>query len=250
MPRNQEIQRAFEVADDAMQGVVGYWLYGNACRQAADDIAIQAFLPAKFPMTHRWYRNYDQSDLTSAMNELYGPYHSRVALISIIGVFEAAIKGFMGRLKATGKLGKSVPRHSYKAKLTWVFEVALQSEHGSQEVISRIPDQCLGIDHARRIRNLWMHNNGLFNKQYEKDGIPVAGRGPIIDPSYELSQQGRKRVPVVLKPSRFLDMSKSHIDVLHHTHNVIQRIHYGHSKPYDYREAGKRIEWYRLLIGK
>jgi len=249
MPRDQEIQRTFEVADDAMQGVVGYWLYGNACRQAVDDIGVQSFLPARFPMTHRWYRNYDPSDLTRAMNDLYEPYHSRVALISIIGVFEAAIKGFMERLEEAGKRKKPIPK-GYRAKLKWAFEVALRSTHGSQEVLDRIPGQCLGIDHARRIRNLWVHNNGLFNDQYEKDGIPVAGRDPIIDPSYELSQQGRERVPVVLKPAGFLNMSKSHIGVLHHIHNVIQRIHYGHSKPYDYREVGKGIEWHRLLIGK
>ncbi|MFC2099546.1 hypothetical protein ACFLSF_01785 [Candidatus Bipolaricaulota bacterium] len=249
MPRDQGILRTFEVADDAMQGVVGYWLYGNACRQAANDIGIQSFLPEEFPLTHRWPRNYDRSDLTRAMNDLYEPYHSRVALISIIGVFEVAIKGFMQRLRAAGKCEKPAP-DSYRQKLEWAFKVALQSTHGSQKVINRIPDLCLGIDNARRIRNLWMHSNGLFDVRYEEDGIRVAGREPVIEEAFRRFRDSGGQVPVVMDPTSFLDMSKSHIEVLHHIHNVIQRIHYGHSKPYDYREAGKRIEWHRLLIGK
>lgn len=96
-----------------------------------------------------------------------------------------------------------------------------------------------------------MHNNGLFNARYGKDGIAVPGRSPIIHSSFsQFLQNMSKRIPVVPKPEGFLRMSQSHIELLHHLHHTIQRIHYGQKRSYSYKSAKKRIEWRRMLIGE
>ena len=52
MPRDQEIKRAFEVADDGMHGAIGYFLYGIACKKSASEIKILSHLPQNIPVTH------------------------------------------------------------------------------------------------------------------------------------------------------------------------------------------------------
>jgi hypothetical protein len=96
-----------------------------------------------------------------------------------------------------------------------------------------------------------MHNNGLFDSHYAKDGVQIQGQQPIIDPVY-IEQVQRKRcraVPVILSSPGFVEFAKSHIELLHHLHDTIQRIHFGQKRPYGYRQLKKGIEWQRLLVG-
>ena len=37
MPRDKVIKRSFEIADDGMQGVIGYFFYGLACKKLAPE---------------------------------------------------------------------------------------------------------------------------------------------------------------------------------------------------------------------
>lgn len=246
MPRDKVIRKSFEIADDGMQGVIAYCLYGLACKQSASEDKILVNLPEKaIQITHDWVRFYTPTNLIQAMNDYFEPYHARVSLISIISIFEGALANFIDRLVVTKKMVK--PRKSnYKARLEWAFDMSLQSKYAN---VSRIPYLCLDIDHARRIRNLWMHNNGLFDKGYE-DCISVSGHTPIIDPSYLEYKNGRKKkVPVILKTDGFLKMGLSHIELLHQLHHSIQKTHFGQIRSYSYVAARKRIEWHRLLIG-
>src|ERR1051326_951592 len=165
MPRDPYIRKAFEVADDSMQGAIGYFIYGGACKQSAPIQAVLAALPPHMQITHDWGRNYIPSDLCQTMEECFEPYHARVSLIAIIGAFEGALLSFARRIAAVSK-NFNLPRGKYKKHLEWAFSVAQQSSYGDQQMQARIPDLCLDVDNARRIRNLWMHNNGLFDSVY------------------------------------------------------------------------------------
>lgn len=246
MPRDKVIKKAFEVADDGMQGVLGYFFYVLACKNSSPEEKVQALLPQEsIQITHDWVRYYSPKQLIEAMSSYFEPYHARVSLISIISIFEGALSNIVERLVSAGKMLE--PRKTnYKARLEWAFSMALQSTYASA---SRIPDLCLYVDHARRIRNIWMHNNGLFDSGYE-DSISIPGRTPIIDPAYQRYKKRRKKqVPVILDPDAFPRMTVSHIELLHQLHDVIQRKYFDQVISYSYTSVSKRIEWHRLLIG-
>lgn len=243
MPRDKKIKKIFEIVDDGIQGVVGYFFYVLACKNAVNANSLLSKLPDKaIPITHEWSRYYNPHDLIDTMNSLFDPYHARVCLISTISIFEGALKNFIERLLNTKKIKQS-PKNSYKKRLEWIFSEVLKSNYGTAAMIARIPELCLHIDHARRIRNLWMHNNGLFDEHYKKDGIFLSGHSPIIDVSY------KNKKPVIIKPEGFLAMCLSHIELLHQIHYQIQKKYFGQKKSYSYKELKKGIEWHRLLIG-
>ena len=172
MPRDHKIKRAFEIADDGMQGVLGYYHYVLACEHVANKNIVIDYLPhipalnpkdRKYvlPMTHDWVRHYHPVDLVQSMRGVFSAYHSRVSVISIISIFEACLAAFVQRLVDRGKI--SDPGYqTYKGRLRWAFSIVLNSTYGDEPMQNRRPDLCLDIDHARRIRNLWMHNNGNF----------------------------------------------------------------------------------------
>jgi hypothetical protein len=250
MPRDRQLRRAFEVADDAMQGAIGYFLYGTACKRGASNQAILAELPPDIQITHAWGRNYFPGDLCRIMDDCFEPYHARVSLIAIISAFEGALLNFTQRLAAVIKTF-TPPRDNYKKRLEWAFSLALQSTYGDPQMQARVPDLCLDVDHARRIRNLWMHNNGLFNPRYAKDGIPILGRQPIIAAVYieQVRKRRRKHVPITLSHDEFERFSRSHIELLHDHHDTIQKHHFGQKQSYHYGRMKKGIEWRRLLTG-
>lgn len=244
-----KIKTAFEIADDGMQGVIGYFYYVVACQKLAKQNEIIKELPnSAIQITYEWRRYYDPQELCQVMQDVFLPYHARIALISLISIFEGALKNFIARLVETHKNFKQ-PRNNYKARLEWAFGIVQQSTYGTNTMKNRIPNLCLDIDHARRIRNLWMHNNGLFDEDYGK-GIPINGRKPIIDPEYnEFLKNKNNPIPFILNPDAFERFSLSHIELLHHLHDTIQRKYFGQKKSYGYKAAAKRIEWQRLLVG-
>lgn len=251
MPRDRFIKHAFELADDGIQGVFGYYMYGIACRQTSNQISLIKALPSgRFPITHEWDRFYSPLELHQAMTRYFDIYHARVSLISIVGIFEGCLQNLVARLTITHGIGKSV-QDSYKGRLQWAFGIAAQSTYGNQTMHARIPDLCLDVDHARRIRNLWMHNNGLFNNRYESDAIQITGRVPKYDPAFKKYQSNsRRKIPFVLSAQDFLLMYMSHVELLHHLHDTIQRKYFMQKRTYGYASLKKRIEWHRLLIGK
>ena len=198
------------MADDAMQGAIGYFIYGAACKQFASKDTVSASLPSHIQITHGWARNYSPDDLCKAMERCFEPYHARVSLIAIIGAFEGALLRFASRIAEVDKTFKA-PKRKYKKHLEWAFSVVQQSSYGDKQMRERIPDLCLDVDHARRIRNLWMHNNGLFDPLYKEDGICVHGRPPIIAELYveQVQKRRRKRVPIILSQDGFYPLSWS-----------------------------------------
>jgi hypothetical protein len=177
------------------------------------------------------------------MDSLFEPYHTRICLISTISLFEAAIKNFIKRLLDTKKINTQ-PKDNYKRRLEWVFSEVEHSNYGTPAMIARISELCLQLDHARRIRNLWMHNNGLFEKRYKTDCLKVKRHSPIIDSAYKNKQ------PLILKSKDFINMYRSHLELLHQIHNQIQIKYFDQKKSYSYKAMGKTIEWKRLLVGK
>lgn len=94
-----------------------------------------------------------------------------------------------------------------------------------------------------------MHNKGLIDENYGTDGIPVNGRKPLIDPVYKQFLQNRQKpYPMVLGPEHFDNFSMSHIELLHHLHDAIQRKYFNQKTGYSYARQGKPIEWRRILV--
>lgn len=185
MSYDSKIREYFEIADDGMQGVIGYYLYIEASQRISNkDEIIDQLPPESIDITFHWIRYYDPKILCDVMEPIFPYYHSRIGVINLISIFEGALGNFMHRLLETGKI--TAIKRGYKERLKWAFGVVENSTMGNQETLNRIPDICLHVDHARRIRNLWMHNNGLIDEYYgdNRNGIEVQGKPPIIDESY------------------------------------------------------------------
>ena len=255
MPRDTEILRTFEIADDGMQGVIGYFYYLTACQEIADKEVVKGKLPFvdkdkpalhRLPITVEWDRYYDPNELIGAMDDVFLSYHARTALISVIAIFEAALKGFAKRLKETQKGFITLPKkNNYEARLDWAFKLAKDSQSMARTK-RLLPDCCLDVDHARRIRNLWVHNKGFFDEGYDH-GIAVNGKSHKIAPEYQQWKKDGKPRSVYLNPDDFEILSVSHITLLHHVHDAIQRKYFGETEGYSYRGEKKTINWHRVL---
>ena len=236
-----------------MQGVIGYYFYVVALKNSCAGKSILAKLPVgTIPITHEWSRYYDRHHLAKVMDICFDPYHARVCLISVISTFEGALKNFIERLSESSKISGNKKRQlqHYKRKLMWAFDMVLAAPYGTSTMQARVPNLCLEADHGRRIRNLWMHNNGLFASFYETDAISVPGQPAILDPTYtNRRKRGKKGVPVIINPQGFLSMVCSHIELLHQIHHCIQTVHFGQKRSYSYKNLKKGIEWHRLLVG-
>jgi len=252
MPRDKKIRKSFEIADDGLQGTIGYFFYVIACKGSAKSNEIAKRLPPEaIPVTQEWVRYYDQKELLQIMDSCFELYHARICLISSISVFESALKGFIERLNILGHISNNKVKklRNYKQKLVWAFDMVSGSTYGTKSMQSRIPDLCLQVDHARRLRNLWVHNNGLINEKYNSDCIPIAGKLSIIVDAYRDYKKSRRNIPIALNPVSFISISCSHIEFLHQLHYNIQKKYFGQKRAYSYRASRKKIEWHRLLIG-
>jgi hypothetical protein len=257
MPRDGEILRTFEIADDGMQGTIGYFHYMAACQDIADKEVVRSKLPNidgpnpslyLLRITFEWARFYDPKELISAMDDVFLPYHARTALISIIAIFDAALKGFADRLRKTQQ-GLKLPRgrDSYEAKLKWAFVLAKNSQTMAR-TRHLLTDCCSDVDHARRIRNLWVHNNGLFDSSYGH-AKPINGNPPVIDPEYRQWEKDGKSRLIRLTTEGFEKLSLSHITLLHHVYDAIQKTYFGDTEGYSYIDQKKTIDWHRILGG-
>jgi len=106
--RNHEIQRIFEIADDSLQGVLGYHYYVMAINACANAIEISEYLPSisgqeAIPHTFTWIRFYRKKDLINTFRPPFFEYYqSRISLTAMISVFEDALEKFMIQLKSAG----------------------------------------------------------------------------------------------------------------------------------------------------
>jgi len=199
--------------------------------------------------THDWIRFYNPLELINSISQVFLSYHAKTTVISMVSIFEGCLSNFEKRLVKLGKM-KPIKRKSYKHRLQWAFEIVLKSEYGNLAMIKRLPDLCLDVDHGRRIRNLWMHNRGNYDKLYETDTIPVPGLGPIMEQDYfRFRKNPKKETPFNLSVELFQRLLLSHIEMLHHLHNMIQKNFFGQRRWYNYRAVRKGIDWKRLLLG-
>ena len=277
---NPQIKHAFEVADDSLQGVLGYYYFTLALKYTSTDDQMR-HLPncmgfvlndettGAFLHTYSWERHFRSSEFVNEMNRLFDGYESRIALISITNIFSAALSNFIATLKEKNKLDPATitvtdkngtnekkinQRSIYKDSLNWAYQVAKKCRIGDQKAIERLPETFGIIDNARRLRNRIVHDNGLFNSDYGTDTIKDSeGRELFevkIHPDFKrLKENPQEKIPILLKPTEIVDFSRAHIEVLHVLHNGIQENSFDCTEPYDYTKEGKGIEWSRILRG-
>lgn len=251
MPRNPEVLAIFEKADDGIQGVFGYYAFAAAMFNTSYDRYIIEKLPEFTPMTVEWIRIYDKQDLITAMREVFPYYHARTCLIAVVSLFENAVSRFWDCLNEAGYPQNGKKRDGYKDRLRdWVFVRVKSSTYGSKEMINRIPQNLRDIDHARRLRNCFLHFNGLLNKRYEDDAIEIDNKFELIPDYREWKDDPSQEKPVILSIQDFMRCYIAHLEILHQLHDVIQREDFGETGPgYNYEKEGKIILWRRILIG-
>jgi hypothetical protein len=226
-------------------------------QQVADVEKIQENLPAdRIPITFSWDRFYRKQDLISAFKlPIFEIYQSRISLIAIVNVFEVALASFIRYLNAKGhqqslqnKKLKGTPR--LKQCIKWAYEESLHCDIGDKEAVRRLPTTFGIVDDARRLRNLIIHNHGLFDEIYERDAICSGGVVIQTHPHYSIFKTNPQRsTPLIITTGDIIDFVKAHVEVLHILHNSIQKKYFGFPEPYSYLEEKKPIEWEKVLWG-
>ena len=261
MDGDPEITNAFEIADDGMQGILGYHLYvAAAVKSASFDGKFSKLPKGAIRITWNFYRRYSPTELIENMEEIFDLVQARTSLIVLVSTFEAAIRSFVALLnnkKRDDSIFKDMdPDCNYKPLLRTVFQFVHSKKEslfgeGTDEQTKkgrqRVPDLCLDIDDARRLRNLFMHNRGIFNDKYKTDALTIPSKTPG---EYSRVLEFKENTPVLLSPESYVAYSCSHIELLHYLHDLLQRQYFGLAGGgYYYRGLGKVIEWRRLLIG-
>ena len=250
--RDKDIQHIFEIADDSLQGILGYHLYVVAMQSASNTEKIAQYLPDKtFPMTFDWVRNYRKEDLIHAFEPpCLEFYQSKISLISIVTVFDVMFNNFIKKLIEKGHSQK-LRDTKLKKCVEWAYD-QLSPCHwkGNDNMIKRLPETFGIIDNARRLRNLIIHNQGLFEAKYEQDVLKFRDIVPDMHPDYPLYKTNpQEPTPVIINTAYFLRFSMAHLEALHLLHNEIQKKYFGYDLGYDYRVENKAIEWNRALWG-
>lgn len=256
MARDSDILTVFEVADDSLQGVLGYHLYVSALQETKDISEVLSRLPDNtIPHTFSWVRRYQKESLINAFGQSQFEYYQcRITLMAMTNVYEVVLASLIDCLNKKGLTqyvdGKRVSRRSsYRVRIKWAFQEASKCDFGDNEALARLPITFGIIDNARRLRNIIVHSHGLFNSKYESDAI-----GSGINVEMELAYESYKQkpdtlVPVDVKNEDIIRFSCAHIETLHVLHNHIQKDYFGFAEPYDYHRANKAIEWERVLWG-
>jgi hypothetical protein len=257
--RDPEIQRIFEITDDAFHGLLGFHLFTDAAVSSAPDTTIRIALPRdQIWITPDWNRFYDREELLFLMRRWFSPIFFRNLLVALVSYFDATTEDMLTYLLEKkidcGFLESNM--NYYKQRLAWVFEKVKDSIF--KETLSRsdIAKICLNADHCRRLRNIIAHNQGCINNRYENDFIRVdtifgdSSLTPQYDPAIDQFRVNRNsRVPVIISYDAYYTALRNHIRLLHFLHNEIQFQYFGHPTGYSYKEEGKRIEWQRVFFG-
>ncbi len=251
MGRDEDIQRVFEIADDSLQGVLGHYIYVITLQMAADKQKILMKLPERrIPMTFSWDRFYRKEDLLKAFKlPEFQIYQARLSLTMMVNLFEVSLRSFIRNLDEKG-YRQHLKNSHLKTCIKWANEQLSQCDIGDQKAIERLPQTWGIIDNARRLRNLIVHNQGIFDKSYEKDAIKTTGITIDLHPHFQIYKTNPKEiVPIVFDTNYFFRFVRAHIEVLHLLHNFMQKKYFGYDDAYDYRREHKGIEWNRALWG-
>lgn len=260
MDGDPEIKKIFEIADDGMQGLLGYHLYvAAAVKSASFDDKFSKLPKGAIPITWSFYRRYSPTELIENMEEIFDSVQTRTSLIILVATFEAALRFFATVLnkKRDDSIfkGMNLEFCGYGSLLDKVFAFVYSNKEslfgeGKDEQTKkgrqRIPDLCLDVDDARRLRNLFLHDHGIFKEKY-KDALTIPGKKSR---EYSRFLEFKENMPALLPHESYVAYSCSHIELLHYFHDLIQRKYFGlTSGGYYYKGLGKIIEWRRLLIG-
>jgi len=260
LARDQEIQGIFEIADDSLQGVLGYHFYVRAIYVSADPNKLKAQLPTtsgveSFRLTFSWGRYYRKEDLINTfLPPFFELYQSRISLTAIISIFDDLLDNFVAKLKSKGYpqrlKGKGLgDRSCYKDRIEWAFDESQKCEIGDMKAIARLPKTFGIIDEARNLRNLIIHHHGIFDEQYERDRIDSKGIEKVTHPDYEKFKDTGKPISIIINDEDIINFSSAHIEVLHILHNQIQKEYFGHCEPYNYARESKAIGWHYAFWG-
>jgi hypothetical protein len=257
--RDLPIQRIFEITDDALQGLLGFHIYVSGAVDSAPEELIRAKCPeGQIEITPDWVRHYDREELLQFMKKSFTPIFYRNLFVAMVGYFDAATDDFIDYLLQIGincDIRKS-DLWSYKNRLEWVFRrvKGCSFEYPNFEIY--VHDLCLDADHARRIRNIIVHNRGIINKKYLTDCSPVCDilSNPELEPSFcsfidTYRKDPTASIPIIINASEFSKSLIFHIRLLHFLHNEIQKQYFGCAEGYNYKEAKKKIEWHRVFSG-
>lgn len=264
MTRDLEIQKIFENADDSLQGVLGHHFYVLALYQSVDDPnKIRKNLPNvsdkltvdAFPMTFSWIRYYRKEELINTYRPpFFVLYQSRVTLTGIVSVFDDFLNKVILKLNCLGhnptlegkEYNKKNNKWKYKQKIKWAFLESQESKIGDLGAIKRLPKTFGIIEEARRLRNLIMHNHGIFDELYGRESKQVNDFENYVHPDYKDS---KKDIAVIINYEDIVNISRAHIEVIHILHNQIQKKYFKHSKAYDYGKEHKIIKWNSAFWG-
>lgn len=266
MVRNPEIQEIFVTADDSLHGVMGHHFYVMALYQSIDDpekigdnlpkVSGKAELDASpvaiFPMTFSWIRYYVKHELINTYRRpFFELYLSRLSLTTIVSVFDDALDKFVTKLEHLGyhlplEHGKKLHKW-HRQRIKWAFSESKEATIGDLEAVKRLSKTFGIVEEARRLRNLIVHNHGIFNKHYEEEvNKTFEGIEKIIHPDY---RDSGKPIAVILNHQDILNVSMAHIEVLHILHNQLQMKYFKHNDPYSYDRERKIIKWNSAFWG-
>lgn len=266
MVRNREIQEIFETADDSLHGVMGHHFYvmalyqsidnpekiGNNLPKVSGETGLDTSPVAIFPMTFSWIRYYFKHELINTyMPPFFELYLSRLSLTTIVSVFDDALHKFVVKLEHLGNHlvleNEKFHEPHYRQRIRWAFSESKQATIGDMEAIKRLSKTFGIIDEARRLRNLIVHNHGIFNKRYEEEvNKAFEGIEKIMHPDY---RDSGKPTAVILNHQDILNISMAHIEVLHILHNQLQMRYFKHNDPYSYDRERKIIKWNSAFWG-
>lgn len=256
MKQDSDIKGVFEIADDSLQGVLGYHFYVIAIQKSIDSAEkIKTYLPDNaIPHTFSWDRRYQKQELIDKLRPIFELYQSRISLITMVSFFEVALENFVHQLNKKGHEqmldGKKLKTEnaSYKTYLKWAYSIC---DFGDHEAIRRLPKTFGKIDNARRLRNLVVHSHGLFDSHYGDDAINDGSIELELHPDYEQFKNNQQcQIPLRLVTEDIIDFSRAHVEILHALHSSIQKKFFGCLEPYGYLQEGKDIEWDKILWGK
>lgn len=259
--RDIKIRDEFEFADYLMKEVLGYFMYVNASVQSAPSEDKISRLPEKvLPFTHVWNITYSREILVKQMDEKFQFYHTRSSLLTLVGIFEVTLQSFVERLESKKYIKFGKPKKYYPL-LKWVFDFVIPNKESlyggaDKKAIIILPDLCLDVDDARRLRNLFMHHHGVFHESYEKYAIPINGKIKLHPQYSKFRENTQQEVPVLLTNDEYVSYSRSHIELLHNLHDLIQRKYFnltdsGYYYPYEQSRLEPKIaEWDRIFTGK
>lgn len=262
--RDIEILDEFEFADYLMKDVLGYFQYVSVSVQSASSEDKILRLPEKvLPFTHGWFITYSPEILVEKMDKKFQFYHTRSSLIALVSIFEVALRSSAARLneKKDDSVFRGVDpeKCGYKTLLKRAFNFVIPNKESlysgiNRGAINRLPKVCLDVDEARRLRNLFVHKRGIFEKSYEDDAIKIKGKSNLHPMYLKFRENPEQKVPVLLTPEEYISYSCSHIELLHDLHDLIQRKFHLTDSGYSYRAELPRLkpkwdEWDRIFSG-